>query len=66
MNKTWLKNALFAVGFVLGILVAVLVMAGCIYLGDFIYGNMNLGAFITFIVILVWWLLPSRVGSIRK
>lgn len=66
MNKTWLNNVLFAVGMVLGIVIAALVMAGCIYLGDFIYENMNLGAFITFIVILVWSLLPSRVGSIRK
>ena len=66
MNKTWLKNAPFAVGVVLGVIILGLAMAACIYLGDFIYRNMNLGAFITFIVILAWSLMPSRVGSSRK
>lgn len=66
MSKTWAKKALAAVGFILAIIAACLVLVCCVYLGAFIYENMNLGAFITFIVILVWSLLPSRLGSVRK
>ena len=65
MNKT-VKKALVAVGIVLLTIAACFILAGFICLGAFIYENLNLGAFITFIVILFCSMLPQRLGSSRK
>ena len=66
MSKTSAKKALASAGFVLAIIAACFVLVGFIYLGAFIYENMNPGAFVTFIVILFCSMLPQRLGSIRK
>lgn len=66
MSKNWVKKALVAVGIVLLTIAACFILAGFVYLGAFIYENLNLGAFITFIVILFCSMLPQRLGSRRK
>ena len=66
MSKNWVKKTLVAVGIVLLTIAACFILAGFVCLGAFIYENLNLGAFITFIVILFCSMLPQRLGSSRK